>query len=241
MDGVLLDSEQIWDQARRDVVSQHGGHWREDATAAMQGMSSLEWSAYMREVLAVDVDDAEINHQVVQKVLESYERTLPLMPGAADAVRRIGKRWSLALASSANRVVIEKVLTVSGLGDLFEVKVSSEEVSRGKPYPDVYVEAARRLSRSPRECGAIEDSTNGIRSAIAAGTKVVVIPNRHYPPDPSVVEEADLELQSLAELTVESLEQLDLKKQALEGRVDEEETESFPASDPHSDWAGPPL
>jgi HAD superfamily hydrolase (TIGR01509 family) len=208
LDGVLLDSEHLWDQARRAVASRHHGRWRDDATAAMQGMSSAEWSRYMRDALSVDLTPERISDLVVADLLEHYRHGLPLIAGAADVVRRIAARWPLALASSANRVVIDTVLAVAGLTAEFRASVSSEEVPRGKPEPDVYLEAARRLGQPPAACAAVEDSASGIRSAIAAGMQVVAIPNRDYPPPCDVLASAQLVLDSLPELTVDLLGQL---------------------------------
>jgi HAD superfamily hydrolase (TIGR01509 family) len=209
LDGVLLDSERLWDQARREVASGHHGRWRADATAAMLGMSSVEWSAYMRDTLGVDLAPDHIVDLVVANLLEQYRRRLPLVPGAAEAVRRIGRRWPLALASSAGRKVIDTVLAVAGLQHEFQATVSSEEVPRGKPAPDVYLEAASRLGQPPPACAAVEDSANGIRSGLAAGLRVVAIPNRDYSPPASVLAKAQLVIDSLADLTVELVERLD--------------------------------
>jgi HAD superfamily hydrolase (TIGR01509 family) len=208
LDGVLVDSEHLWDRARRTVVADHGGQWRDDATAAMQGMSSPEWGRFVREELAVDLPTERIIDLVVQELLDGYERELPLLPGAVAAVRRLALRWPLGLASSSNRVVIDTVLRVAGLTDAFAVTLSSEEVARGKPAPDVYLEVVRRLDRSAPECAAVEDSTNGIRSALAAGLHVVVVPNRSYPPSAEVLAEAQVVLEDLDELTVELVERL---------------------------------
>ena len=209
LDGVLIDSERLWDQARREVATGHNGHWRADATAAMLGMSSVEWSEYMRDTLAVDLPPDRIVDLVVADLLEQYRRRLPLIPGALEAVQRIGRRWPLALASSAGRPVIDTVLAVAGLQREFQVTVASEEVPRGKPAPDVYLEAARRLGQPPRACAAVEDSDNGIRSALAAGLRVVAIPNPDYRPPDSVLARAQVVIGSLADLTVELVDQLD--------------------------------
>ena len=233
LDGVLLDSERLWDAARRQVVARHGGRWRADATAAMQGMSPSEWSAYIRSELGVDLDEARIVDLVVGVLLERYRQALPVLPGAGEALECIGTRWPLGLASSSDRVVIDEVLALSGWRSAFRATVSSEEVPRGKPHPDVYLEAARRLGVDPGSCVAVEDSTNGIKAAAAAGLGVVAVPNRGYPPARDALALAGLVTDSLSDLTVEAIERLDVN------HVDEEEIESFPASDPHSDWAGP--
>ncbi|HET9731468.1 MAG TPA: HAD family phosphatase [Acidimicrobiales bacterium] len=240
LDGVLLDSERLWDEARRRVTTQHGGRWTDQATAAMQGMSSVEWSAYLRHELGVQLDDPRIVGLVEGAVLDRYRQALPLLPGARQAVARIGGRWPLGLASSATRAVIDEVLALSGWAAAFRVTVSSEEVPRGKPHPDVYLEAARRLGVVPPSCVAVEDSGNGIRAARAAGLRVSAVPNRDFPPEPEVLAAADLAVGTLSELTVGALARLgDGPAPTVVDRVDEEEVESFPASDPHSDWAGP--
>jgi HAD superfamily hydrolase (TIGR01509 family) len=208
LDGVLLDSEELWDRARREVVAQHGGRWHDGATAAMQGMSSVEWAAYLHDTLAVNLPTDEIVDLVVDDLLDRYRARLPLLPGAIDAVRRVGPRWPLGLASSSNRVVIDAVLRMAKLDGAFAATVSSEEVPNGKPAPDVYFEAARRLHQDPRSCAAVEDSTNGIRSALAAGLHVIAVPNRTYPPSEDVLAEAAVVLDGLDELTMDVVDAL---------------------------------
>jgi HAD superfamily hydrolase (TIGR01509 family) len=203
LDGVLVDSEAAWDQARRDLVDQVGGTWTPEATKAMMGMSSGEWSRYVRDELGVPLSLDEINAAVVENIERRYRAVLPLIPGAVDAVRRLAARWPLGLASSSNRPIIDLVLEQSGLSPCFAATVSSEEVGRGKPAPDVYLEAARRLGVEPRECVAIEDSSNGMRSAAAAGLKIVAIPNLEFPPDPDALELADVVLESIDDLTAD--------------------------------------
>jgi len=126
-----------------------------------------------------------------------------LLPGAVEAVRRIGAWVPLAIASSSNRELIDVVLRVSGLAADFGATVSSEEGPRGKPSPDVYLEAARRLGVDPARSGAVEDSHNGIRSAKAAGMRVVAVPNPHYPPDDEALALADVVVASIGELQLE--------------------------------------
>jgi HAD superfamily hydrolase (TIGR01509 family) len=200
MDGVLVDSEHLWDEARRAVVSRTGGHWLPEATPAMMGMSSPEWSIYLRDQLRVPLTAEQISHQVVADMLARYREALPLIPGAVEAVKRMAEHFTLGIASSANRPIIEAVLAASELERYFEATVSSEEVGRGKPAPDVYLEAARRLGVGASACGVVEDSTNGIRSAAAAGMTVVAIPNPTFPPPDDVLDMASAVLASIAEL-----------------------------------------
>ena len=206
LDGVLIESEQTWDIARRAVVSDSGGHWVASATRDMMGMSAPEWSRYMHDTLGVPLSNADIDQRVVQRVLDEYARALPVLPGGAAAVSRLAARWPLALASSSNRVVIEAALRGLHLEKVFRVVVSSEEVPRGKPDPDVYLEAARQLGVRADQMVAVEDSANGIRSAVAAGMRVVAIPNAEFPPPASVLSTASVVLASLDELTVTVVE-----------------------------------
>jgi HAD superfamily hydrolase (TIGR01509 family) len=201
LDGVLIDSEAVWDDARRTVVAQAGGHWQPAATRAMMGMSSGEWSRYLHEQLAVPLTPEEINGRVVARVLDRYRHDLPLLPGAVAAVNRLADTWPLGLASSANRPVIDTVLERSGLAPRFAATVSSDEVARGKPAPDVYLAAARKLNVDPAAAAAVEDSTNGLRSGAAAGMLVIAVPNRDYPPEDGALALADLVVPSLEELT----------------------------------------
>jgi HAD superfamily hydrolase (TIGR01509 family) len=201
LDGVLLDSEQVWDEVREQLVHERGAHWHEGAQREMMGMSSVEWSQYMHDELGLADPPEAISAEVVRRMEERYRSRLPLIDGAREAVERLAGRWPLGLASSSNREVIDLVLELSGLAQFFRVTVSSEEVARGKPAPDVYLEAARRLEVRPEGCVAIEDSENGIRSAKAAGMRVVAIPNPHYRPRDEALALADATLDSLAELT----------------------------------------
>jgi HAD superfamily hydrolase (TIGR01509 family) len=206
LDGVILDSEQLWDEVREQLARERGGRWSDRAQADMMGMSSTEWSRYMHDVVGLRESPQEINREVVRRMLERYTERLPLIDGAVDAVRRIAARWPLGLASSSNRELIDRALELSGLAPLFRATVSSEEVARGKPAPDVYLEAARRLGVAATDCAAVEDSANGIRSAQAAGTRVIAIPNSRYPPDEEALAAADVVLRSLRELTPDVVE-----------------------------------
>jgi HAD superfamily hydrolase (TIGR01509 family) len=155
MDGVLFDSEQLWNQSKQEVVREFGGRWREDAPRDMLGMSSPEWSRYMHDELGVPLELEQINREVVRRMAEHYREDPPLLPGAVVVVRTLGRRWPLALASSANREIIDLALQVAGLTDCFSATVSSEEVNRGKPAPDVYLEAARGLGVQADRCAAV--------------------------------------------------------------------------------------
>jgi HAD superfamily hydrolase (TIGR01509 family) len=206
LDGVLVDSEHVWDEARKELAAERGGRWHEQASRDMMGMSSPEWSRYMHDVIGLEDPPEEISAEVVRRLEEIYRRELPLIDGAVEAVQRLAVRWPLGLASSSNRELIDLALELSGLAPYFRVTVSSEEVARGKPAPDVYLEAARRLQVAPGSCAAIEDSENGIRSAKAAGMRVLALPNPQFPPAEDALALADDVLSSIGELTPERVE-----------------------------------
>ncbi len=202
LDGVIVDSEQVWDDVRELYTRETGGTYTGSAARDMMGMSSSEWSRYMAEALGVPGTPEEINQAIVERMLERYGAAPPLIPGAVEAVRRLAAQLPLAIASSSNPELIEVVLRTAAIRELFAVVVSSQEVPRGKPAPDVYLEAARRLGFDAAQCVAVEDSHNGIRSAKAAGLRVIVFPNLHFPPDDEAMAQADVVVHSLDELTL---------------------------------------
>jgi HAD superfamily hydrolase (TIGR01509 family) len=206
LDGVLVDSEHVWDEVREDLARERGGRWHDRAQADMMGMSSAEWSRYMHDVIGLTDSPEAINDEVVRRLLTRYDEELPLIDGAVEAVRRLTGSFRLGLASSSNRPVIDLVLERAGIAELFEATVSSEEVARGKPAPDVFLEAALRLGVEPARCAAVEDSGNGIRAAHVADMRVIAIPNRRFPPAPDALALADVVLDSLGELSAESID-----------------------------------
>ncbi len=206
LDGVLLQTEELWDEVRETLAGDRGARYDEEAQRAMMGMSSPEWSRYMHEELGVPEAPEAISALVVRELEARYRRRLPLISGAVEAVERLAERWPLGLASSSNRELIDTALELSGLDRLLRATVSSEEVARGKPSPDVYLEAARRLGVAPARCAAVEDSHSGISSARAAGMRVVAIPNASYPPGEEALAEADLVLPSVRDLTADAIE-----------------------------------
>jgi HAD superfamily hydrolase (TIGR01509 family) len=201
LDGVLVDSEIWWDEVRADFARAHGRTWTAADRAAVMGANSRQWARTMRERLGLDLADDEITRAVVDGVVARYLREgPPTIDGVVDAVRRIADGRPLAVASSAHPDVIAAALESTGLGALFTVVVSSDEVARGKPAPDVYLEAARRLGADPARTLVVEDSLNGVRAARAAGMTVVLVPNRSVPPAPGTAELADAVVDRLADL-----------------------------------------
>ncbi|KAA2251434.1 HAD family phosphatase [Solihabitans fulvus] len=200
LDGVLIDSERTWDEVRRAVVAEHGGRWLPEATRAMLGMSTPEWAAYLVNSLGALTTPERIAQEVTARMVRRVAEDPPVLPGAVDTVRTVAARWPVGIASSAPPALIDVVLRATGLTDTVRVTLSSEQVGAGKPAPDVYLAAAKALSVPARECAAVEDSTNGLRSALAAGMAVYALPNRHFPPDPEVLAEATAVLDDISDL-----------------------------------------
>ena len=201
LDGVLIDSEPVWEQVRRGLVAERGGHWAADAQRRLMGMSTPEWARYLSEDLGVGLPPGEVAALVTGRMAARYREHIPLLPGAADAVRRLAARWPLGLASSAPAELIETVLQAAGLSPDFQVTMSTEQVPRGKPAPDIYLAVAARLGVAAASCAAVEDSSNGLRSAAAAGLRVIAVPRPQYPPDPDALAQAGLVLPGLGALT----------------------------------------
>ena len=208
LDGVLIDSEPVWERVRRDLVAERGGYWAPDAQRKLMGMSTQEWARYLSDDLGVGLPPADAAAEVIDRMAASYREHLPLLPGAVESVHRLAARWPLGLASSAPAVLIETVLESASLQAFFQVKMSTEQVPHGKPAPDIYLAVTARLGCSPPDCAAIEDSSNGLRSAAAARLRVIAVPRPQYPPDPDALALASLVLPTLADLTVDAVSAL---------------------------------
>jgi HAD superfamily hydrolase (TIGR01509 family) len=205
LDGVIVDSEPVWEQVRRRVVTEHGGRWALDAQQRLMGMSTGEWARYLSQDLGVGLPPETVAATVIEGMRNRYREGVPLMPGAAGAVRALARRWPLGLASSSPPALIDAVLDGAGLRECFTVALSTEQVRRGKPAPDIYIAVTARLGRPPGRCAAVEDSTNGLLSAAAAGLRVIAVPHPRYPPEPAALQKAEVVVTSLEELTVQTI------------------------------------
>jgi HAD superfamily hydrolase (TIGR01509 family) len=208
LDGVLIDTEGVWEEVRRGYVAEFGRQFLPDSQQRMMGMSTPEWSRHLSEDVGVGRTPEVVAGDVLGRMAERYRAALPLIPGGVEAVRRLGERYRLALASSSARVLIDQVLETAGLTGAFEATFSTEQVPRGKPAPDVYLAAVEALGLTPAVCAAVEDSSNGLRAASAAGLAVVCVPHGVYPPAPDALALADLVVDSLDDLTVEAVAKL---------------------------------
>ena len=208
LDGVIVDSEPVWEQVRRQVVAEHGGRWAPDAQQRIMGMSTGEWARYLSQDLGVGLPPETVAATVIEGMRARYREGVPLMPGAAEAVRALAGHWPIGLASSSPPALIDAVLDGASLRECFTVALSTERVQRGKPAPDIYLAVTARLGCRPGRCAAVEDSTNGLLSAAAAGLQVIAVPHPRYPPEPAALQKAKVVLTSLEELTVQTITDL---------------------------------
>jgi HAD superfamily hydrolase (TIGR01509 family) len=201
LDGVIIASEEVWNSVRHDFAEAKGGHWSlvTDQPFVM-GVNSMQWAALMRENNGVDLSDKEIYDGIIAGLRERYSHHLPVIPGAFETVAGLAQHYSLGVASSSPLEIIEYALELAGLRQFFGAVVSSDEVPRGKPEPDVYREACTRLGTSPERAAAVEDSASGIQAAFSAGLAVIAIPNPDFPPSAEAVSLADVVLGSIGEL-----------------------------------------
>ena len=216
LDGVLIETEQEWNEVRREFAARHGAHWDEDDQPAVMGANSMQWAEYMRDKVGVDLAPKDIYDGVVEGLRARYSEHLPLVEGARAAVTSLAARYRLGVASSSPAELIEHALELAGIRSCFSALVSSDEVKLGKPAPDVYLEACRRLGCDPARTAAVEDSTNGLRAAAAAGLAIVAIPNPAFPPSPEALALADVVIGSVGDLTRDII--CGIEKEACDGR-----------------------
>jgi beta-phosphoglucomutase-like phosphatase (HAD superfamily) len=208
MDGLLVDSEPVWDAARRWMAREAGKTWTTEDHQAVMGVSTHEWVAYMTDRLALTLPPEEVEERIIERMVEMYRSGIPWFPGAVEAVDLVGGRYRTALASGSHRRLIEAVTADAAMQGRFQVIVASDEVGRGKPAPDVYLAAAERLGVGADDCVCLEDSGNGILAGVRAGMTVIAVPDPRFPPDAEVLGRAHLVLGSLAELSLEHIERL---------------------------------
>jgi len=203
MDGVLIDSEPVWNRVRVKLAAEHGREWDEESQRACMGRATVDWAKVMLDRLPLNMTIPEVIDLVVNRMVEEYSRHLPLFPGALEAVRGMATNFAVALASGSMTTLINHVLKASGLEQVIPVVVLGDTIPRGKPAPDIYLEAARRLGVSPRDCVGVEDSASGLRALRAAGMKAIAVPSPEYPLLEEILALAHLRLPSLEALTVD--------------------------------------
>ena len=205
IDGLLIDSEPVWDRVRRGMAEEAGTTWNEADHQAVMGVSSEEWADYMIERLELQQSRSEVIDGVIERMAESYRGGIPWLPGALAAIDLAAAHYPVALASGSHRTLIDVVTADDAVSGTFEVIVAADEVGAGKPAPDVYLAAAERLGVEPSACVCLEDSGNGILSGVRAGMRVIAVPDPRFPPAEEILERPDLVLSSLTDLTAAHL------------------------------------
>jgi len=203
LDGVLIDTEPIWERVRRTFAQEHGGGWSGELQTQMMGVRTADWSTALSNITGGKIRPEAAAREVIENLADAYRQDLPVIDGAVDAVRALAPRFRLGLASGSPPALIALTLQLMDLADCIEVAMSADEVQHGKPMPDPYLELARRLHLDPAVCVAVEDSANGIRSAAAAGAHVVAIPRGEHRPDSATLRLAGAVVPSISELTPE--------------------------------------
>ncbi|MFO7530996.1 MAG: HAD family phosphatase [Candidatus Limnocylindrales bacterium] len=205
MDGLLVDSEPVWDRARRSMADEAGRPWTADDHKAVMGVSTQEWAEYMIARLALTLTPQEVIDRIIERMVEMYRAGIPWLPGALDAVDLAARHFRTALASGSHPTLVEAVTADAAIQGKFQVIVSADEVGAGKPAPDVYLVAAERLGVEPASCVCLEDSANGILAGVRAGMQVIAVPDPRFPPAQAALDRAHLVLPSLAALSLEAL------------------------------------
>ena len=211
MDGILIETEPIWDKVRRGMAAEDGLSWPESSTSIMMGLSTREWADHMTDVIGIPGTWEEVARRTIDGVAAQYASGgLPVLPGAVEAVRRMAGLAPTAIASSSPRRLIDLVVARLDIADVLAVTVSTEEVPRGKPYPDGYLKACELMGVDAARSVAVEDSTNGVRSAHAAGMAVVCVPPGFHPPADDTLQLCGAVLEGLDELTEDLVRTLDV-------------------------------
>lgn len=208
MDGLLVDSEPVWDQARRAMAAQAGKDWNQDDHRACMGVSTLEWASYMIRRLELSLAPQEVADAIIARMVEMYRERIPFLPGALEAVDLAVRHYPAAVASGSPPRLIDVVVNSPALRGKFRVVVDSDGLPAGKPAPDVYLETARRLGIAPERCVCLEDSANGILAGKRAGMAVIAVPDPRFSPARQALEQADVVLSSLEEFSLPLLKGL---------------------------------
>jgi HAD superfamily hydrolase (TIGR01509 family) len=208
MDGLLVDSEPVWDRARKSMADEAGKDWNKEDHKAVMGVSTDEWVAYMIRRLELTLSPQEVQAQVIERMVEMYQAGIPYFPGAVEAVHLAAQHFPTALASGSHRTLIDTVTADAAMQGQFQVILSADEVGAGKPAPDVYLETARRLGVPPEKCVCLEDSGNGILAGVRAGMKVIAVPDSRFAPKQDILDQAHLLLPSLTPFSLDLIKQL---------------------------------
>lgn len=208
MDGLLIDSEPCWDKARFNMAARAGVNWNKEDHKAVMGVSTHEWVSYMIERLSLKLPPKEVEETILDNMKQIYSRNIPFLPGATEAVSLSNSHYPTGLASGSPRSLIDTVINSPPFNNKFEVALSGDMFSKGKPSPDIYLEAARCLGIPPEHCVCLEDSGNGILAGKNAGMKVIAVPDPRFMPSEKKLKNADIVLDSLKNFSLKTLANL---------------------------------
>ncbi len=214
MDGVLVDSEVYWDKSRVDFARDRGKTWTDEFQRLAMGRSTVGWAGVMQEKLALDETIAEIIAEMKARVIAHYEERMPTRPGALESVSHMQQHFRVGLASGSPTEIIKAVLSITGLDQIFEVMIYGDEVERGKPAPDIYLEALKALGVPPAASLGIEDSANGLRSLKAAGMFAVAAPSPGFPLPDDVLALADAHITTLEDFTIDLVRDIERRRKS---------------------------
>ena len=205
MDGLLVDSEPYWNEARRIMAAEAGVTWNEDDHQAVMGVSTPEWVMYMIERLGLKLPPTSVEERIISTMTDLYDQRIPFLPGAVEAVCLAAKHFTTALASGSPRSLIDKVTKSPVLNGSFDLILSGDQFAHGKPAPDIYLGAAEQLNLKPSQCLCLEDSGSGILAGYRAGMKVIAVPDPRFPPAAEDLAKASEVLPSLTQFSIHTI------------------------------------
>jgi len=201
MDGLLVDSEPVWFEARRELLSHFGKSWTDADQERLMGVRTSVWVDYVTEKLDGAMRSDEVLSQTIEIMAQAYKGgNVPILPGAGEALEHCAGKYRVGLASGSPKLLIEAALTGADWFRFFEQIVSSDKCAHGKPEPDVYLEIMGRMVLDPKTTAVVEDSVAGVLAGIAAKAKVVAVPRGFTPSDDAALTQANERLESLHEL-----------------------------------------
>jgi HAD superfamily hydrolase (TIGR01509 family) len=203
MDGVLVDSEVYWKLSREEFARDLGKVWTDADQRLAMGRNTVEWAEVMQERLEIDMPIDDIIADMLQRVIDHYERSLPTRPGAVDAVHLAAGHYRVGLASGSPTEIIRRVMELTGLDSVFEVMVYGDDIPNGKPAPDIYLETLRLMGVPAQKAAGIEDSANGVRALKAAGMYAIAAPSPDFPLPDEIVNMADQHITTMEDFTLE--------------------------------------
>ena len=209
MDGVLVDSEVYWDKSRVEFAKDRGKTWTDEFQRLAMGRSTVGWAQVMQEKLQLDESIDEIIAEMKARVIAHYEKRMPTRPGAIESVHHMKQHYRVGLASGSPTEIIKAVMRITGLDQVFEVMVYGDGIARGKPAPDIYLEAMAQLGVTAPVTVGIEDSANGLRSLKAAGILAVAAPSPDYPLPADILALGDAHISTLADFNIDLIRQIE--------------------------------